>query len=333
VTSSPIANAAADGSTLKASAPTPQSPVNGAKPEGAQLILVVANSETPFVDGVPLSYRFEVLDQAGAKVYDFGGVAPGSGTTSHTVRGSLEVDKTYQWRARAEYQSLVGPWSTLATFVAPATSGYINGNELYDPLVNGESVGDLHGNVSFVPGMGLKINSQLGYVSYVLPQTLHEGEFSIIVTNLHTNTEGDKTKIFAMAEGFGDIVTNDRRVTVEKRGNPAGVVAWRFISHGSQIETIGHEREERSFSPDLDYLWEMSWRNNYFRVRVKEGGVNGHVIYEKGKGFSGRAYDPNPHVIYLGSPVGRSGPTGASVDGMIIRQVWVSSRPRPDFAN
>jgi hypothetical protein len=52
-----------------------------------------------------------------------------------------------------------------------------------------------------------------------------------------------------------------------------------------------------------------------------------------GKGFQGRAYDPNPHVIYLGAPSGRSGPEGASVDGAVIRQVWVSSRPRPESAN
>jgi len=52
-----------------------------------------------------------------------------------------------------------------------------------------------------------------------------------------------------------------------------------------------------------------------------------------GKNFKGRAYDPAPHVIYLGSPIGRSGEDGASVDRAIIRQVWVSGRPRPAFAN
>jgi hypothetical protein len=327
-------SAAADGSTLKATPPIPQSPINGTKPEGAQVVLVVSNGKTEFADGIPLSYRFEILTQGGTKVYDFGGVAPGSSTTSHSVRGAqLEIDQTYQWRARTEYNGLVGPWSPLATFVAPATRGYMNGNELYDPLVNGETIGTTHGDVTFIPGLGIRLNSQLAYVHYELPETLHEGEFSILVTNLRTNTEGSKTKIFAMAEGYADIVTNDRRATVEKRGNPAGVIAWRFIAHGGAAETVGNEREPRSFSPDLDYLWEMSWRNNFFRVRVVEGGVNGRVIYEKGKGFPGRPYDPDPHVIFLGSPVGRSGPDGASVDGMIVRQVWVSGRPRPDFAN
>ena len=85
-----------------------------------------------------------------------------------------------------------------------------------------------------------------------------------------TNTEGDKTKLFSMAEGYGDIVTNDRRMTVEKRGNPAGVVAWRFISHGDQIETVGPERRRVEFDPNQSYFWEASWRSNRFNVLVRE---------------------------------------------------------------
>src|SRR5690242_11439478 len=45
------------------------------------------------------------------------------------------------------------------------------------------------------------------------------------LTNIIFNTEGDKTKMMAMTEGDSDITTNDRRLTIEKRGNPAGAVA------------------------------------------------------------------------------------------------------------
>jgi hypothetical protein len=326
-----ITDANPDGSTLKATAPTPQSPVNGQKPDGIQVALVVSGAEMKHAAGIPLSYRFEIQNMAGTKVYDSGVV---SGTT-HVVGSAAQLtpDDQYQWRARSEYQGLPGPWSSLARFVAPATRGYIQGNELYDPLVNGQTMGTLHGPVTFIPGKGIKLESQMGYVSYQLPQTLTEGEFSILVTNLRTNTEGGKTKLFAMSEGYSDIVTNDRRMTVEKRGDPPGIVAWRFITHGDEIDTEGAEREARSFDPNQDYLWEASWRNNFFKVRIIQGGANGNVIYDKGKHFSGRAYDPDPHVLFLGAPIGRSGPDGASVDGVIIRQVWVSSRPRPGFAN
>jgi hypothetical protein len=136
-----------------------------------------------------------------------------------------------------------------------------------------------------------------------------------------------------MSQGYDDIVTNDRRMTVEKRGDPPGTVAWRLITHDDQIDTEGAEREVVDFNENLHYLWEATWRNNFFNVLIREGGAHGPVIYDKGKPFEGDPYDPSPHVAYLGAPVGRSGPDGASVDGVIIRQVWISSRPRPDFAN
>jgi len=170
-------------------------------------------------------------------------------------------------------------------------------------------------------------------VSYELPQTLEEGEFSLIVTNMPANTKGGKTKLFGMAQGYDDIVTNDRRMTVEKRGDPPGLVAWRFISHDDQIDTEGAEREFFDFQASQHYLFEATWRNNFFNVLIREGGAGGRVVYSKGKHFDGRPYDPTPHVIYLGAPVGRSGVDGASVNGVIIRQVWVSSRPRPSGAN
>ena len=37
--------------------------------------------------------------------------------------------------------------------------------------------------------------------------------------------------------------------------------------------------------------------------------------------------------VYLGGGPARGGLDGQTVPGMIIRQVWVSQRPRPDFAN
>ena len=136
-----------------------------------------------------------------------------------------------------------------------------------------------------------------------------------------------------MAEGYSDIVTNNRRMTVEKRGDPAGIVAWRFISHLSRIETVGAERVRRNFDENQHYFWQATWRNGRFNVLIREGGVYGRTMYNFGKPFDGRAYDPSPHVIYVGAPVGRSGPSAASVDHVIIRQVWVSGRPRPGFAN
>jgi hypothetical protein len=330
----PGANAAPDGSTLKASAPTAISPVNNQRLDTPEILLVVRNSTTSFSTPVALVYRFEVYNAAGVRVYQ-SGLVPGEadGTTDHAVTAQLEGDQTYQWQARAEFGGAFGPWSARAAFFLENTNGYIRGNELYDPLINGKTIGQIHGPVTFIPGLGVRLESQLSYISYELQQTLTEGEFSILVTGMPTNTDGNKTKLFAMAEGYSDIVVNDRRMTVEKRGDPPGVVAWRFITRDDQVDTEGPERETVQFDENQHYFWEATWRGNFFNLLIKEGGVNGPKIYDKGKHFVGGVYDPNPHVIYIGAPVGRSGEAGASVDHVIVRQVWVSNRPRPAFAN
>jgi len=332
-----IADAASDGSTLKVSAPAPQSPVNGQQiTTGNDVTLVVTNASTTFSTPVALSYRFEVYNASGTRVYSSPAIAGGSaGTTSHLLSDSVELegDQQYAWRARAEFEGETGPWSDSSSFIAPTTTGYIRGNELYDPLINGKTIGTTYGPVTFVPGVGLRLESQGSYVAYELQQTLLEGEFSILITGMPTNTEGGKTKLMSMGEGYGDVVINNRRMTVEKRGDPAGVVAWRFITHGDQVDTEGAERVKVNFDEGLHYYWQAVWRNNVFGLLIKENGVNGNVIYDKRKHFDGRAYDPTPHVIYLGMPAGRSGLTGASVDHVIIRQVWVSGRPRPAFAS
>jgi hypothetical protein len=329
--------AAADGSTLKASAPVAVSPLNNFKiPQGETPTLVIQNSTLQYGSTAALTYRFEVYNAAGTRIHN-SLVNSGSGsTTSHTLTNlTLDADATYSWQARAELSGTFTAYTPRinATFIAPANEGYIKGNEMYDPLINGKTVGEIHGPVQFIPGVGAKLLSQEAYISYQLESTLFEGEFSLLVDNLHKNTEGGKTKLFAMGKGYDDIVVNEYRMTVEKRGDPPGTVAWRFIARDDQIDTEGAEREVVDFNESRTYFWQATWRNNYFNVLINEGGVFGEDIYEKGKHWEGRGYEPSPHVLYLGAPVGRSGLDGASVDGVIIRQVWVSGRPRPAFAN
>lgn len=326
-------DAGADGSTLKATAPSIVSPTGGGQLEQGDVVLTLNNAQ-PKYGTVALSYRFEVFNESGAKVYTSPLVNGGNGRTSHTVTESLDSAKNHTWRARAEYLGAVGPWSGTAAFkTADQSNGYIRGNELYDPLMNGKTVGTINGPVQFIENQGVRLDDFFSHISYQLEQTLTEGSYSLLISNIPANTEGGKTKLFAMGQGYDDIVTNDRRMTVEKRGEPAGIVAWRLLTHDDQVDTEGPEREYVNFLGDRTYFWEASWIGNYFNVLSREGGPNGPTVYEKGKGFHGRPYDPTPHVIYVGSPVGRSGPEGATVPGMIARQVWVSSRPRPAFAN
>jgi hypothetical protein len=318
--------AAADGSTLKATAPTPSSPTNGQQVDS--LVLTAGKATAQYSSSTPLSYVFEIRNAANAVVCSSGVVGGGSGASVSYAPSNctLEFDQPHTWRVQAAVGNARGPWSAAASFRSPS-GGYIRDNEVFDPLTNGRTVGEVIGSVTFIPGVGVQLNDFGSHIRYRLPRTLTTGEFSLITTNVATNTEGDKTKVFAMSEGLDDLVTNDRRFTVEKRGDPEGIVAWRFITRDDQIDTEGREREFVAFDPGQSYLWTATW-NGFFNLRVQRGGSTGPTIYSKGKPYHG-VYDPDPHYAFIGAPEGRSGPTAATVPGMIVRQVWISSRARP----
>lgn len=321
-------DAAADGSTLKVTAPTPTSPANGSRLEDFEVTLRVNSATARFETGtVPLAHRFELL-RGGQAVESFRGVA-----TQWKPTIAFESDTEYGWRVRAEQGTAFGPWSPTWTFRTPEQPrGYNIAGELYDPLYTGDTVGALVGPTAWVPGVGIRLNDFTSHVEYVLPQTIPEGEFSMLVTNTPANTEGGKTKIMSMREGRSDLTTNDRRFTIEKRGNPPGIVAWRVITKNSQEDTVGAERVSRDFQANRWYLWVATYRNNRIQLDIFEDGASGRRIYSFGKHIE-LPYDPNPHLAYIGAPVGRGGPADATVPGMIAKQVWLSSRPRPAFAN
>lgn len=329
------ANANADGSTIKASAPTLVGPANGQRVEGSfadGVTLQIGNSVSKFNSGLPVVYHFEVFNAAGAKIDDSGEVVPGASQTAYKIKAELEGDATYRWRARAtgEQGQFLGEWSAMWTFIAPQSRGYNRPGELYDPLINRATVGTIIGPYQWHDGLGIELLTLDSYIQYDLPQTITEGEFSFLVANLRTGHEGGKTKLMSMQQGYDDITTNDRRMTFEKRAD--GSLAWRLITHHDQIDTIGPERIQMDFRPTRhDHHWfiEMSWRNNVFRPLIREHSANGPVKYEFPKHWVGTAYNPNPHVAYVGGPGGRAGNESGSVPNMIVRQVWLSSKSRP----
>jgi hypothetical protein len=319
--------AAADGSTLKVPAPPLVSPANGTTLADFNVSLKASPVAAKFTSATQFAYRFQILLNAQV-VREFR-----TSTSTEWKLPQLESDTTYAWRVRAEQGTFFGPWSAEWTFKTPEQpAGYIQGGEVYDPLIDGKSVGILHGPVTFIPGVGAKMQNWSAYIEYHLRQTVTAGEISMLVTNLATNTEGDKTKIMAMSEGGSDITTNDRRFTIEKRGNPAGAIAWRVLTSRDQIDTVGRERVRREFSTSKLYLWRATWGGGRFNLTIREGGADGKVIYSFGKGYAG-VYDPSPHYAFAGGPAGRAGSDSGTVNDIIVRQVWVSSRPRPPFAN
>jgi hypothetical protein len=108
-------NGANDTVTLKVSAPDPQAPTNGQRADMLPVTLV-SSASTGTYASISLQYRFQVFDTAGVMVQDSGPV----NSQSFTVTATLTPVGPYTWRVRAEAQGNVGPWSTIAAFVAPA---------------------------------------------------------------------------------------------------------------------------------------------------------------------------------------------------------------------
>jgi hypothetical protein len=316
------------GESLKLTAPTPLTPANGSTLETFAPVLSVTASAPKFQGSGPLTiaHRFQLLN--GSTVVR---ETRTSGTT--WAPSGMEPKTTYGWRVRGEVGGMVGPWSTTWTFTtAEQPEAYNRPGELYDPLIDGKSVGQPQGSVTFIPNVGARLNGFTSHIRYPLPETITAGEFSMLVTGVLDNTEGGKTKLMSMSEGLADLITNDRRFTLERRGNPRGVVAWRLITHDDAIDTGPAERIYVPFSPNQTYLIRTVWGNNRLTITMNEGGASGRQIYRQSKSYAG-VYDPSPHYAFVGAPVGRSGAVGASIPGMIARQVWISSNPRPSFAN
>ena len=318
----------AETSTLKVGAPTPISPVNDAQPTLLTLNATAAEEKFGPIGG--LQYNFEVYDSANNRVVN--DIADGP---SHTVATPLDFGKRYTWRVRGTKDGAFGPFSTTASFIAPA-GGYNVAGELYDPLVNGRTIGTVIGNVQFIQGVGAKFLDNNAYIDYQLPATISSGEISAIVANVCTcsGQPGTKTKVFAMSEGDDDITTNERRFTVEKRsGSDKGVIAWRVLARGGDADTVGAERVRVEFGDTLDptvsYLFRATY-DTFFNLTIDR--IGGGRMYEFGKEFGG-GYAPNPHKVYIGSPPPRGGPDSGTLANMIVRHLWVSSRPRPAAIN
>lgn len=327
------ASAAADGSTLKVPAPAPQSPINNAQPD--TLVLTTGKVTGKYDTSINPSYEFEIKTSSGTTVPACSGtVPPGSGSTvSYTPTCQLEFDSPYTWRARAVWAGAFGPWSAAAAFKSPL-GGYINGNEIYDPLTNGKTVGIIRGPTQFVPGVGLKLIDHESHVLYKLPTNLQQGEFSMMILGADEGSEGDKSKVFAMQEGpdENDITDDDYRMTAELRGrnHPVpGAVNFRII-FGDAI-SIDADRAPVNFDSTRWYFWRFTWRTGQASLTVRRDGPSGQVVFSSTKGSGTHPYRPDPHYLYLGSPAGRAGLLDATLPGGVYKNIWASSRPRPTF--
>jgi hypothetical protein len=350
--------AAACGDDKPATTPTPvvtltapglASPADNAQADTLRPTLTVRNA-TADQTGTRV-YEFQISDSSGfassasnvpgfAATVSKGGVPEGTGgTTSFTVEQDLQPTTLFYWRARAVQGTSTGPWSQTAR-VKSKLMGFSRPGELYDPLIHGETVGERVGSTDFVPGKGIRLNSNLSYVKYLLPQTVANGEFSLEVEGLRANAPGDKAKVFGMQEGQDDYITNRYRVDIQYRGSagfPPNSVQFRVLYGDDpccryEPDTDTRFRSVLLLDPSTTYYWKFTWgrENGEVRTVLKEGGIDGtNTLYNVGVRTPDGRYTPSPQYAYLGAPTGRSGNESASITGTIYRNVWLSSRARP----
>jgi hypothetical protein len=324
-----------DGSTLKASAPTPQSPINNQQPD--ELVLVAGKSRATYADpNTPFSYEFEVRNAGATSAVCPANVVGGGSdsTVSYAPNCTLEPNQAYTWRVRAAMGNARGPWSSNATF--RATEGYyMRGNEVRDPLTNGKTAGEISGPTQFLPE-GLQLLDHSSFVTYRLPETLRAGELSMMILNADEGNPGDKSKVFSMQEGpdLLDLTDDDYRMTAELRGRNYGApgsVTFRIIN--GDEESRDGSRSQVNFNRSRWYFWRFTWTTGSARLEVKEDGPSGRTVYNSGACCWSHEYRPTPHFIHLGAPINpsRGGPLDATMPGIIIKNVWASPNPRPVF--
>ncbi len=330
------AGAAADGSTLKVSAPALLSPLNDAQQNDAPTLTVSA-SAGKYSDALPgpLTYRFQVLDPAGTIVAESGQISG----LSYRVPTQLAFRVRHTWRVRAEIGAGVGPWSSTGSFIS-SEGGYIRGNEVFDPLFNGATVGQVIGPATF-SSEGVRLDSTTSYVRYLIPQTITAGEFAMEVRGLRSNATGDKSKVFGMMEGNPDsneYITNPYRVDVQYRGTagfPPNAITYRVLYGSADDLDVRYEptTDQRlnsvtDLNPNTWYYWRYTWGKTV-RVTVREGGPSGRILYDIVRNSGNGTYNPQPHYAFIGAPSGRSGTESATIPGTIYRNVWISTRPKP----
>ena len=330
-------------------APIGDTPSNGEQLDTLRPTLTVRNATSDQASGTRI-YEFQISDNpsfsSGAVTTPAGfavlvsktGVAENaSGKTAFVVEQDLQPTTKYYWRARAVQASSQSDWTSVMTFNSKLV-GYNRAGELYDPLIHGETVGERIGSTDFIPGKGIRLNTNTSYVRYLLPRTITTGEFSMEVEGLAANAPGDKAKVFGMQEGTDDYITNRYRVDIQYRGTagfPPNAITFRVIYGDADCckyepDTDTRFRSVVLLNPSTTYYWKYTWgQGTEVRVSVKEGGINGSQIYDVGVPALKGIYSPSPHYAFIGVPTGRSGAESASIPGTIYRNVWIADHPRP----
>jgi hypothetical protein len=322
-------------------APTLEAPAEDLQLSTLRPELTVVNGTSSQPAGTR-TYEFQIADNdsfspvaaSGATVAENAG-----GKTSFTPTDDLQPTTRMFWRARVTQGTTTSEWSKTGKFKTRLV-GYNKPGELYDPLVHGETVGTAVGNVTFVPDKGIRLNDVFSYVVYQLPQTVSSGEFSMEVEGLRPGGPGGKPKVFQMMDTPDGLPSRSlSMINAQYRGrpgNPDHSVAFKAVlggqTDGAIVEPDLAKRNQSvlMLDPSRTYFWQGSWTAHSFRLVVRDGGIDGSVLYDYTMSASrGSGFAPSPHYAFVGTNYEKFVADTGTFPGMIVRNVWLSSKPRP----
>lgn len=311
-------------------APTAKSPIGGAQLDTVRPTLEVNNAAATGTLGT-VTYRFEVSEASdfptGSRTVTADNIAQGSGTTKWDVPVDLIPNLTYSWRARATNGTITTDWSKTETFKTQ-NKGFMSGQTVFDPLTNGETVGERHGG-HFVPGEGWQADTLGDSIDYVIP-TLTSGKVEFDCTNFDraTSPVDVDLKWFSMGEtsSFGNFQAfrdNGWKMHIEKKSADAGAVKliWRTGCQGSQsCDHTDNPKIPIAWEPARVYHFTFQWGSGTFFVQIceGEGGCAGKTMYERRDTYPG-SYAPPSHNIELGTR-----PRGETLIGARWRNVRIN---------
>jgi len=305
------------------------------------------------------TYEFQISDRAdfapstGSAYYlvtlTRAGVVEGATTSAFAVVQDLQPATRFYWRARWLQGATAGDWSQTFTFRTQIV-GFNRAGELYDPLVNGETIAEARvGASTFVDGKGLRLTDTNQHLRYRLVQPIWTGEFSLDVEGLSANpvspsgASTGKLKILSMDDDPVNHYTSDWLMNAQYRGfdgNPDHAISFKMLL-GEEVDArklepdIGRRQASvRQLNPGHTYYWKATWAN-FIQLLVQDGGVGGvngtgsgqggATIYDYGQS-SVFSYQPSLHFAYVG--VNNSAVDTGSWPAT-YRNVWIGSKTRP----
>ncbi len=282
----------------------------------------------------PVTYRFELSETsdfpAGSRTAVMDGVPQGAGSTSVQVPSDLHPGQLYYWRARATSGSVTTSFSATESLRAE-NRGLRNGQVVYDPLTNGQTVADERHGGHFVTGAngGWQADSRGDSLDYTIP-TCSSCRVEFDATNFDRTTlpiDVDQ-KWFSMGDGstFNDFVAfrnHNWKMHLEKRSGDGGAVKliWRRGCTGSSsCDNTDDTRVPISWDPSKVYRFTIEWGGDSMSVSICEysGSSCGATLY---RATGSGAYAPPNHRIELGTR-----PRNETLVGARFRNVRIAPR-------